>query len=241
MMEKILAFLSNFDYWQIVFLFLLFVLYSAIAKPSFKWKDFQLNFFSRRNGYSSFIVWKSQIEKKIYFLEYLGTTKAQMKRVDLSLLNIKDMLMNNYAVMLRAVKPNQEVTSTRDYMDYGAHVEVMLKIVLRDKIREIILDQDIFIPDITTRDFEEFCRDTAKSWYEAGKSYMDLWYVSEGRAVNREDLKVAVYTMMPSFERETRDILREIKNIELEMTGRIEEYKKEIRAREKKVLGTTLT
>lgn len=236
-------FLKNYEYWEVLNLFLvgfvLFMSYCLIAKPRFKWHNLELVLFSRKsNGKLAFMANRSRIERKIYFIEYIGMTKAQMKRVDSALLEIRSLLISNYVKLLKEeISEEEEPTAHRDYLDYGAHVEVMLNIEIRNHIREMILDEKMYIPEVSTRDFDNFAQDNARAWYDCGKKYMDLWYVSKGRLINRERLRVSVLKLMPEFERRTRDLIRDIKNVENEMNKKVEEYKKEIQEEENRFLG----
>lgn len=242
-MNSVWDFLKGYEYWEVLNLlligFVLFMSYCLIAKPRFKWHNFEFVFFSgKSNGNLALIANRSRIERKIYYIEFIGMTKAQMKRVDSALLEIKSLLTSNYGKLLKEeMSDEEEPTAHRDYLDYGAHVEVMLNIEIRNHIREMILDQKMYIPEIATRDFDNFAQDSARAWYDCGKKYMDLWYVSKGRLINRERLRLSVLQLMPDFEKYSRDLIRDIKNIETDMNKKIDEYRQEIQEEENRFLG----
>lgn len=243
-MKEFFDFLGNFTFWQsllyVVGILLILLVFVSITRPNIRFLNFSLSFFGKHNNLPVFLQFKKDIEKKIYFIEYISITKAQMKKVDFTLQRVKDMLMDNYANLIIEEVPDQEITSHTEYLSYAALIEVMLFIRIRDKIREIVLDDSNSIPDIASDNFETFAKNVAISWYECGKSYMDLFY-GNGRIISREDLRMANLELMPEFERCTREVLRDIKCVEIEMKKTIEGLKNQLREREKAVLGVTLT
>ena len=243
-MKDVFEFLSKFALWQslayvagIVFILLIFII---ITKPNIRFLNFSLSFFGKRSNLPIFLQFKQELEKKIYFIEYVGIVKAQMKKVDFMLQRVKEMLMDNFADLVTAEISDQEITTHTEYLSYGAMVEVMLFIRIRDKIRELVLDDANSIPDISSENFEIFAKNTAISWYECGKNYLDLFY-GKGHAISRETLKQANLELMPEYERCTREVLRDLKNVQIDMKKEIECLREQIRAREKAVLGITLS
>jgi hypothetical protein len=242
--NSVLDFLKHYTLIQSLLyiggIFLILLIFVVITKPSIRFLNFSLSFFGKRNNLPVFLQFKQEMEKKIYFIEYIGITKAQMKKVDFMLQRVKEMLMDNYASLISVTLSDQEVTTHTEYLSYSAMVEVMLFIRIRDKVRELVLDDATSIPDIASENFEIYSKNTAISWYDTGKSYMDLFY-GKGHVITREELREANYKLMPEYERCTREVLRDIKNVQIEMKNEIERLKEQIRAREKAVLGITLT
>jgi hypothetical protein len=243
-MVAVFDFLKSFELWQsllyiggIVLILLIFI---VVTKPSVRFLNFSLSFFGKKSNLPIFLQFKRDIEKKIYFIEYIGIVKAQMKRIDSMLHRVKDLLMENYANLILSEVQDQETTTHSEYLTYAALIEVMLFLRVKDKIRELVLDEENSIPEIASDNFENFSKNLTMNMYECGKSYLDLFY-GKGHLISREVLRQANLDLLPDFERCTRESLRDIKLVELDMKKKIEELKEQLRSREKAVLGITLT
>jgi len=240
----ILVFLKSFAFWQsltyVISVAAILLVFVVITKPNIKFLNFSLSFFNKRGELPLFLQFKSDLEKKIYFIEYIGVMKAQMKKVDAMLQKVKNMLMENYSELLESRVSEQDTATHTDYLSYEAHVEVMLFIRVRDKVRELILDEEIAIPDMSSEGFEKFVQDTAMAWYDVGKGYLDLFY-GKGHVINRDELRDFNYELTPELERCSRELLRDVKTIEIDMKKKVLEMKEQIREKEKEILGVVLT
>lgn len=255
-MGSFFQFLENFNYWQVVVLVLMLsaitLIVALATNPTVRWKSFVFTIGSQKKGKrcpphaycanrSDLLVLDAQekaVSREIDKILNVKIMKGMMKETEVQLEKAREVLENNYEKMLSDRLPGNHVTAHRDYLDYCVLVEVMLSVKIKNCVRSTYIDSRI--PEPGSLEFEQFVKETAEHLFNVGSSYMDLWYVTEGRMISRELLKKAVREKRPMFADLTRNVFTRAKEVDMRYKRQIKDMEKHLREKEREILGFEL-
>lgn len=117
---------------------------------------------------------------------FFGIRDAQMSFVQDKLIDLKHTLLDDYCALITKKRPEENVTSHRDYTDYEVFLEVLIQ-RLTDKIRQCFIQNGL--EDKADLEFSAYLDEKSNQLYQTTQIFCNQYYTSKNRIVSREMLR----------------------------------------------------
>jgi hypothetical protein len=224
------------------------ILFVIITKPNLKIGSNYISFGSRKRGKRSphtvcpynidffhVITKTTEIVTKICYLEHIIMVERQIDYVEQKIVNIKTLLMQNYASFLNSRTADDNVTAHEDYIVYTRLVDSMLREDIKSFIKRTLINDDLL--DMSDTEFRVYVKEKGEYLYQIGSQFMDTWYISNKMLISREELRKSVFLLKDKFNEIISDIFSHAVTILYEVNTEKIDLQKELENFCEKVIG----
>jgi hypothetical protein len=127
---------------------------------------------------------------------FFGIRDAQMGFVQDKLIDLKHVLLDDYCLLIKKRRPEENVTSHRDYTDYEIFLEVLIQ-RLTDKIRQCFIQNGLESKD--ELEFSSYLEEKSNQLYQTTQIFSNQYYTSKNRIVSRELLRESYERLRSKF------------------------------------------
>lgn len=127
---------------------------------------------------------------------FFGIRDAQMSFAQDKLIDLKHTLLDDYCNQITKKRPEENVTSHRDYTDYEVFLEVLIQ-RLTDKIRQCFIQNGL--EDKEDLAFSAYLEEKSNQLYQTTQVFCNQYYTSKNRIVSREALRESYERLRSKF------------------------------------------
>lgn len=224
------------------------ILFIMVTKPSLKIGSNYISFGSRKRGkrpphavcpysidFFHVITKTTEIVTKICYLEHIIMVERQMDYVEQKIVNIKSLLMQNYANFLNSRTADDNVTAHEDYIVYTRLVDSMLREDIKSFIKRALINDDLL--DMSDTEFRVYVKEKSEYLYQIGSQFMDTWYISNKMLISREELRKSVILLKDRLNEIISDIFNHAVTILYEVDQEKTDLQKDLEIFCEKVIG----
>jgi hypothetical protein len=207
------SFLSEHVFWQqlvLIVLFLFAVIYAFSRGIIFKKGDMSIGFGpgEKKKKLPPHATCPHRIDfyllvDKIAEVEFAnakdlfyGVRDSQMGYTQERLIDLKHRLLDNYCSLIKKIKPTENVTAHRDYVDFEVFIETLLN-RLTDKIQQDFIRNGL--EDKELNQFNSYCEEKSNQLFQSANIFCNQYYTSENRIVSRDELRDSWDRMRSDF------------------------------------------